>query len=312
MLRSPRGRLAVNENTMHLKEFFFVPKSDRAAVVLLLAAVVVAVIALHGLGGGDEATTLAAADSLPSPKRSPGSPPMQAYGEYYQVEGHAAERFFFDPNTADSTQLLRLGLRPWQVRNIYKYRAAGGVYRRAADFARLYGLTVKQFRELEPYIRISSDYLPASRLVSRSPAEAPVYSRDTLLYPQKMQPGETVELNAADTTRLKKVPGIGSWYARQIVYYRERLGGYANREQLLEIEGFPDEALAYFRLEPGSVRRLNLNKLTMSQLRRHPYISFYQAKAICDYRRLKGPLRSLDDLRLLRDFPPAAIARLQP
>ena len=28
------------------------------------------------------------------------------------------ETFPFDPNTADSTQLLRLGLQPWQVRNI--------------------------------------------------------------------------------------------------------------------------------------------------------------------------------------------------
>ena len=78
----------------------------------------------------------------------------------YATEEAPVETFPFDPNTADSTQLLRLGLAPWQVRAIYHYRAKGGVFRRPSDFARLYGLTAKQYRELEPYIRISADYLP--------------------------------------------------------------------------------------------------------------------------------------------------------
>lgn len=57
---------------------------------------------------------------------------------------------------------------------------------------------------------------------------------------------------------------------------------------------------------------MNLNTLPMSSLRRHPYISFYQAKAIVDYRRQHGRLQSLDDLRLCRDFTPEAIRRLEP
>ena len=32
----------------------------------------------------------------------------------------------FDPNTADSITLRQLGLRPWQIRNLLKYRAANG------------------------------------------------------------------------------------------------------------------------------------------------------------------------------------------
>ena len=52
--------------------------------------------------------------------------------------------------------------------------------------------------------------------------------------------------------------------------------------------------------------------MTLNQLQRHPYISFYQAQAIIEYRRLRGPLKSLDDLKLHRDFPPEAISRLKP
>ena len=73
----------------------------------------------------------------------------------------------FDPNTADSTTLLSLGLQRWQVRNIYRYRRAGGIYRRKEDFARLYGLTAGQYRQLEPYIRIGADYQPAVTLTDR-------------------------------------------------------------------------------------------------------------------------------------------------
>ena len=217
------------------------------------------------------------------------------------------ETFPFDPNTADSTQLLRLGLQPWQVRNIYKYRARGGIYRKKEDFARLYGLTVKDYRRLEPYIRISSDYLPASTLVKEEH-----YERDTLRYPVKIAEGEQVVLNTADTTVLRKVPGIGAYYAAQIVRYGQRLGGYVSIDQLDEIDGFPQDAKKYFVVQDAHPQQLNVNQLTLQQLRRHPYINFYRAKAIMDYRRLHGNLKSLQDLRLSKDFPPEVIERLTP
>ena len=228
--------------------------------------------------------------------------------QYYATESQKVERFPFDPNTADSTQLLRLGLQPWQVRNIYRYRAKGGIYRQKEDFARLYGLTVKQYRELEPFIRISSDYLPASTVVSKQmPME-----RDTLRYPVKIQENEHVVLNTADTAQLKKVPGIGSYYANEIIRYRQRLGGYVSIDQLDEIEDFPQDAKRYFVIADAHPKCMNINRLTLQQLRRHPYINFYQAKAIADYRRLHGNIKSLNELRLVKDFTDEAIRRLEP
>lgn len=227
---------------------------------------------------------------------------------YYATESRNAERFPFDPNTADSTQLLRLGLQPWQVRNIYKYRAHGGIYRQKEDFARLYGLTVKQYRELEPYIRISSDYLPASTLVGKHQQT----ERDTLRYPIKLKEDEHVILNTADTTQLKKVPGIGSYYASEIIRHGQRLGGFVSVDQLDEIEDFPKGSKQYFVIANAQPKRLNINRLTLQQLRRHPYINFYQAKAITDYRRLHGDIKSLNELRLSKDFTDEAIHRLEP
>ena len=137
---------------------------------------------------------------------------------------------------------------------------------------------------------------------------------DTLVVnrPQKIKSGEHVVLNTADTAALKTVPGIGGYYARKAVQYGERLGGYVSIDQLDEIEGFPLDAKEYLIVENPSPCKINVNKLSLNELKKHPYINFYQARVITDYRRLHGPLKSLSDLRLSKDFPPEAIKRLEP
>ena len=232
---------------------------------------------------------------------------------YYAQPSRKTEEFPFDPNTADSTALLRLGLQPWQVQAVYRYRAMGGSYRSKEDFARLPGLTVKDYRRLEPYIRISADYLPASTLVSgaaRSRRDG--LHRDTVLHPYKIDTTQRVVLNTADTAELMRVPGIGSYYAREIVRYGQWLGGYVSVDQLDEIDDFPPAAKRYFVVSHPQPRKVNINKLSWKELRRHPYINYYQAKTIVEYRRLHGAIRSLQELALSRDFPPEAIARLEP
>lgn len=277
-------------------------RNDRRIAV---AAIAVATLAIGGI--------LCAGRRDMVPTRS--APAAEAVGimrrarPYHvpSVSAPVAEAFPFDPNTADSTELLRLGLRPWQVRNIYKYRARGGIYRRKEDFARLYGLTVKDYRRLAPYIRIGQDYQPAATLVPDRP-----FGIDSVIYPKKIDTTQRVVLNTADTTVLRTVPGIGKHFAHEIMKHGRRLGGYVSVDQLDEIDYFPQSSKRYFIIQQPAPQRLNINQLTLSQLRRHPYINFYQAKAIVEYRRLHGPLKSLHDLRLSRDFPPEQIARLEP
>lgn len=300
---------------MRLRELFYLNKSDRQVllILLLLAAIVLCVLYFTGkrpipntsLAGEESDSTQEIGLSTPRPHREGVEESLEG------LEGPRHSLFPFDPNTADSTALLRLGLSRWQVRNIYKYRRAGGIYRSKEDFARLYGLTVKQYRELEPYIRISQDYQPASTLFSKHKEtndSLPV----ELKYPVKLREGETVDLNLSDTTALKSIPGIGSYRARRIVDYGHRLGGYVSVDQLDEIDDVPPETKAYTIVSQPHPRQLSINRLTLNELKRHPYINFYQAKAIVEYRRLHGPIGSLADLRLLPEFSPEAIARLEP
>lgn len=324
---------------LKLKDFFYLQRNDRQALLVLLGIIIVCTTLVILVGRISPSESSSNKDSISSIKGKE-SYKNEGVSEqkplYYKVDGVPHELFPFDPNTADSTQLLKLGLQAWQVRSIYRYRAKGGIFREPSDFARLYGLTKKQYEVLVPYIRIGEDYRPASNYYGKErtyhydskgrggyPKESqlgessnlnnsPTQNSQVFSYPHKLKPGQHVAVNAADTTELMKIPGIGSYYAKAIIRYRDQLGGFSSLSQLHEIEGMPEEAIAFIHVDAKGMRKLAINKLTLNQLRRHPYLNFYQAKAICDYRRLHGPIKSLEDLKLLKDFPPAEIERLEP
>lgn len=302
---------------MRFRDFHYVRRSDRRVIFFLLAVFIVVSLALlvfHGketmytASGNDDSAAVGWRDyrhGYYKYRRGKGN-------KYYAVRGRTVSRFPFDPNTADSTELLALGLEPWQVRNIYKYRAKGGVFRKKEDFGRVYGLTNRQYRDLAPLIRIGSDYQPyTSRGYQNVPyGEAPD-SVPGRRFPAKLRQGERIDLNDADTVLLLKVPGIGPYFARQIVHNRKMLGGFYSVRQLLEIQDMPEEALPYFEVNPAKVHRLNVNKLSLVELRRHPYINYYQAKAIVDYRRLYGEIHDMGQLKLMKYFTPDDFERLR-
>ena len=298
---------------------FFTPSQRRALLViewlLLLAIIVLSVWRWQSADSGSE-------------KRKA----MSRKSDYvvrditYATAEDSVEVFPFDPNTADSTMLLRLGLSPWQVRSIYRYRAKRGRYSRVEEFRNVPNLTVEQWVRLEPYIRIAPRFRYVEReepRERREPARAVeppvaevccenVVPCDTFPRRVKLRVGQTVDVNTADTTLLKMVPGIASKRAARIVAYRNALGGFVTKEQAMEATEMPDSVLRYMTLSSQPVRRVNVNRLSVSQLMKHPYISFYQAKAISEYRRDQGAIQSIDVLRKLDEFRPTDIEKLHP
>ena len=216
--------------------------------------------------------------------------------------------FPFDPNRADSLTLRRLGLPGWMARNIVRYRERGGRFRHPDDFRKIYGLTDEQYAALEPYIRIAPQD-------TARPAPPRLYTaqteRDTLARPYKYPAGTVIELNRTDTTELKKIPGIGSGIARLITGYRQRLGGFYALEQLREIDLDPEPLRPWLRIDTTAIRRLNLNRVSVDRLRRHPYFNFYQARAIVEWRKKHGPLRNLKVFALYEEFTEADFERMR-
>lgn len=164
----------------------------------------------------------------------------------------APESFRFDPNTATVEDFCRLGFTSKQAESIDAYRKKGGRFHRKSDFAKSYVVSDSVYRRLEQYIDIP-----------------------------------LLDLNVADSAALDDLPGIGGWYASKIIEYRNSLGGYSSKEQLLEIYRFDQQKYDALK-DLVTIKEpyvYPLWSLPADSLRKHPYIRNYEtAKSIVIFR----------------------------
>ena len=132
-------------------------------------------------------------------------------------------------------------------------------------------------------------------------------------YAAKSRPLEPLDLNTLDSTGLVQLPGIGPATAIKIIRYRERLGGYTQISQLTEIEGLPDSLMKWFIItDTVPIRKVPVNKATLTELRRHPYLDFYQARAIVEFRNERGMIKGPGQLSFMEEFSAQDLDRLIP
>ena len=203
------------------------------------------------------------------------------------------ERFEFDPNTIDSLDILRLGFKPFMAHNWLQYRRHGGKIYSCKKLRSIFGIDTLLVDSLCALTRFESVRNNNRDSVSRYVPKKPF----------------NFELNSADTTLLSQLPGIGSGRAKMIVNRRNVLGGFYSPEQLKEIENIPDSIvdnlIPYISIELDSLKKIDINKSSIKRLHRHPYIDYYQAKAIYDLRwdkKHKGKISDLEELRSLKEF----------
>jgi len=110
-----------------------------------------------------------------------------------------------------------------------------------------------------------------------------------------------VNINQADSFEFRKLSGIGEKYSSRIVRYRNWLGGFHSKEQLLEVYGIDSTLFItispYLQMEGNSLRRVNINYCSVKDLSSHPYISHKLAKLIVKYREHHGTYSSLEELK---------------
>ena len=294
------------------KDFFYFSLSERRAIYVLLVLMAVLLVAIVWTPAPEvqSVNVVAEADSLVLTQKY--NEKQKSFTKKERMQEEVTSVLTpFDPNLADSIEFLRLGLPSYVIKNVIKYRQKGGRFSTPESFARIYGLTEAKFKELQPYIYISEEFIKKPNrkksAQERSKREEKV---DSLQKPFKYPEGTLVDVNTADTTELKKIPGIGSGIARRIVAYRNRLGGFYTLEQLNEVEFVTADLLKWFKLEGDSVRKLPINRVGLDKLRAHPYINFYQAKVIVEYRRKKGEIKSLSQLALYEEFTEKDLKRL--
>ena len=290
------------------------PSAQERRGILVLCAVtflfaVVAVLSLwRNRDAQDAAQAESDADSSMAWTGGRGRTYARRQPRPYSQGERVVETFPFDPNTVDSTTLLRLGLTPSMVRGIYRFRQMGYVYSEPDDFQGVPGMTRGMWERLRPCIVIGDEFKRVVRDTVRSEHKV----AESQPRSNKLAPGSTIGLNGSDTTALQRVPHIGPYLARQIAYRRQQLGGFYSVQQLLEIEELPEDVLPYFHLDSVAVRRIDVNHCTRRQLTQHPYIRVRLAKPLWNYLQKRGSLHDINDLRRIPDFTDQDIQRLTP
>jgi competence protein ComEA len=210
--------------------------------------------------------------------------------DFQQMDRSVAENkltpFPFNPNQLPSEQWSKMGLKDWQIKVIKKYEEKGGKFYKKEDFKRMFCISPSEYEILEPYISIPE---PKNEYADRKP-EIKEIKKKVL-----------VDLNTADSVTLLTLYGIGPSFAKRIVKYRNLLGGFYTKTQLLEVYGFDQDRLdkidANCEVGSGGIKKINLNTVKTEELKKHPYFDYYTAKAIVDQRIILKKYTSLEQVK---------------
>ncbi|MCD8740569.1 helix-hairpin-helix domain-containing protein [Mucilaginibacter roseus] len=201
----------------------------------------------------------------------------------------------FNPDTLSLSGWKKLGLTERQATVIMHYRQKGGRFYTKTDVARLYSISARKYKQLEPFID-----LPEGKSGHTHKAK--------LIVP--------LELNSADTAKLKTVYGIGPAFAKHIIKYRELLGGFHSKRQLLEVYGMDREKYQeigdQLKVNPAYIKKIDVNQAEAEELNRLPYLNYKQANAIVQYRLQHGEYLSADDLADIAILDAATINKIKP
>ena len=133
---------------------------------------------------------------------------------------------------------------------------------------------------------------------------------------QGYTPREPLNLNAADSADLLPLPGIGPVFAGRIVRFRNLLGGFVRKEQLLEVYGMDHDRagriLPLIMIDTSLVQRIGINSVTFSGLLRHPYLDYENVRALMQYREVRGSIRSAGEISINGLLPDSVINRIFP
>jgi len=302
------------------KDFFYFSKGQRTGIIVLIVLIVLVIIANYSLPYFFPVTekdgsaflsevetfkkSLVSKDSLQKVIRQ--RQYEERYNKYNKFPSYKKESsyslFTFDPNNVDSITFVRLGLKSFIASNILKYRSKGGWFKTPADFGKVYGITPEKLKELEPFMTVH---------------EKKQTKTDSLFLKRKDKKKDIiVELNSADTTLLMLVTGIGRGYAKGIIRFRQLTGGFVNVDQLTEIYGMRQEnfekILPFCKVNAALIKKIKVNKASVERLKSHPYLNFYQSKAIYELRRKKGKLNNINELKILSEFSSESLTKIEP
>ncbi len=278
-----------------LRKWFSFSKGERVAIITILALILLLILAClfrpSRKSLSDE--SLHNLDSLLSLRKAAIEQQQQADKPQELAELHP---FPFNPNTLTEEEWLQMGLTDRQVRNIMNYKAKGGKFYSKNDLGKLYTISEEEFAQLEPFIVLPEVARERSGKSLSSRGGVSTGSMTASAAPTEKKAIPIVDLNTVDSTTLVELPQIGPYTAVRIIEFREKLGGFIDKEQLRDVKGMDDARFAaiqpYINLGAVEIRRIDVNRADFKTLVHHPYLNYEQVKRIVNQREKRGMIKN--------------------
>ena len=284
-----------------LRKFLSFNKGERVAIITILAVILLLVLAcvFHRPRVSLDETSLHNLDSLLALRNAALEEQLQKQTEK-TMEMSELHPFPFNPNTITEEEWLQMGLTDRQVRNIMNYKAKGGKFYSKSDLGKLYTISEEEFAQLEPFIVLPEASRNASGKTSSRRQETSSFEEKPKSEKKDIP---IVDLNTVDSTTLVELPQIGPYTAVRIIEFREKLGGFVDKEQLRDVKGMDDARFAaiqpYINLGAVEIRKVDVNRADFKTLVHHPYLSYEQVKRIVNQREKRGMIKNWEQLEAL-------------
>jgi competence protein ComEA len=212
--------------------------------------------------------------------------------------------FYFDPNKLNEKGWRQLGLSEKQALSVLKFNSKGNSFKKKEDLKKVFVISNEFYKKVEPYIKIENSSQQQKNIQleqNENELRATFDKKPTYFEKHKQKEFEPIELNSADTSVLKSLKGVGSFYALKILRYRQKLGGFIKKEQLLEIPEIDSVLYQSIKnnilLDSTLIDKIQINKVSSFRLSGHPYFSRNLALALINYRDRNGKYTTKNDLK---------------
>lgn len=286
-----------------LRKWFSFSKGERVAIITILALILILILAClfrpSRKSLSDE--SLHNLDSLLALRQAAIEQQQQQQAEKPQ-EVAELHPFPFNPNTLTEEEWLQMGLTDRQVRNIMNYKAKGGKFYSKNDLGKLYTISEEEFAQLEPFI-VLPEVSRGKNTETSSKNGVSTGSTTAATAPAEKKAIPIVDLNTVDSTTLVELPQIGPYTAVRIIEFREKLGGFVDKEQLRDVKGMDDARFAaiqpYINVGVVEIRKVDVNRADFKTLVHHPYLNYEQVKRIVNQREKRGMIKNWAQLEAL-------------
>lgn len=261
---------------MNFKDLFFFERNQQRGVLILIIITFILLIIRFFLNKFDK---------IPDENNEFFKNKIDSFYSYLQLQKDTIYLCKFSPDTMKINNWISLGFKKSTAQNIISYVKKGGKIQSPDDLRKIYGINDSIIEKIKPYFVILKKQI------------------------------KKLELNSANINELKKINGIGNVFAKRIIKYRNLLGGYYSKKQLLEVYGIDtslyNKIKNNFYVDKSKIKKININSVSFKNLLKHPYFNYELTKKFFNFKQKNNGFKSINEIYKL-NLPDTVITKIIP